>query len=80
MDLAQLSQLKDFLEDRPSWAFLALSLTCNVTLFTLYIRALHARITDAQRWGHVTDRLSTMMGTAATKARKGRKPPADSEE
>jgi hypothetical protein len=75
----QLTWLKEFLADRPEWAFLAISMACNLTLFGLLMNSLYSRIKQAERWAPIADRLSTMFGSAAQKAKKSRKLP-DSEE
>lgn len=74
MDLVTLSLLKDFLEDRPSWAFLALSLMCNVTLFTLYVRTSNARLADSKAAAAAMGAAYAAVSEAAHKSRKGARP------
>lgn len=64
-----LDRLKNFLADRPEWAFLAISLTVNVALFRLLMRAHQEQLATMERVLPVVDQLTTLVRTAATKAR-----------
>lgn len=70
MSIELLNQLKDFLADRPAWAFLALSLVTNGYLFILLQRAQAERLEDMRKWLPVASKLGDLVSAAANKARK----------
>ena len=65
-----LVKLKDFLADRPEWAFLAISMFVNALLFKMYVAARNAHFATVERWLPVTEQLTEMLKVAATKARR----------
>ena len=77
MTLETLIQFKDFLADRPAWAFLTLSLATNFYLFVKIERLHNARLADMQQWLPVAGQLGALLSAAATKARR-RLPAQDS--
>jgi len=66
---SQLEQLKNFLEDRPSWAFLALSLAANLALFRLLLKAKDKQLALVVQWLPLADKMTTLVTAAATRAR-----------
>ena len=64
-----LREMKDFLADRPEWAFLAISLFVNAVLFRMYVKARNAHFQTIERWLPVAEQLTVMLKHAATKAR-----------
>lgn len=67
--IESLTQLKDFLEDRPSWAFLALSLSCNGYLFRKLEKARAAHMNTVTKWLPMVEQLARVVNVAAAKAR-----------
>lgn len=70
--IENLNKLKDFLADRPEWAFLAISLTVNAYLFRLLLKAKDAHFATVERWLPVAERLASLVQMAASKARRTR--------
>lgn len=70
MLLDVLMPLKDFLEDRPSWAILSLSLVCNGFLFNRLMRAKNEHLATVIRWMPLVDTLSKMVSDGAAKVRE----------
>jgi hypothetical protein len=64
-----LSSLKNFLADRPEFAFLALSLGTNVVLFKLYVREKDAHLATVLEWLPLAEKLTNILAAAAAKAR-----------
>ena len=70
MDINTLVQFKDFLADRPAWAFLTLSMFVNIYFF-MKIEKLHSlRFSDMQQWLPVAGQLGALLSAAALKARR----------
>ena len=67
-----LSQLKDFVADRPEYAFLVFSIVTNTILFRLYVKEKDAHLSTVIEWLPIVERLTTLLAAAATKVR-GRK-------
>lgn len=62
--------LKNFLADRPEFAFLSLSLAVNAYLFRLLMKERDRHVETLERWLPMVQRLSEMLSTAAKKARR----------
>jgi len=67
-----LTELKNFLADRPEWAFLAISLAVNVTLFTCLLRAHKAQLAIIERVLPLAEKLSELIQAVAVKASRRR--------
>ena len=80
MDLSSAVSLKNYLADRPEFAFLALSLMTNVYLHRGWMAARDAHQAALERWLPVAERMNAMIATMATKATRARKesPPSGS--
>lgn len=73
MGVEELNLLKDFLADRPEWAFLALSVGVNTVLFGLLMRSHKAQLAIVARVLPLADRLADLLQTASAKAVRRRK-------
>jgi len=67
-----LASLKNFLADRPTVAFLALSLATNALLFRLYVREKDAHLATVLEWLPLAEKLTRMLAVAADRARSSR--------
>ena len=65
--------LKNFLADRPEFAFLALSLATNALLFRMYVKEKDDHLATVLEWLPLAEKLTAMLSAVATKerARKG---------
>lgn len=64
-----LNKLKDFLADRPTYAFLTCSIAVNIYLFRCLMREKDAHFKTIERWLPVADSLTKMLSNAASRAR-----------
>lgn len=61
LDFNTLTKMKDFVADRPEYALLAFSMTFNVTLFWLLMKAKDRQVEILMRWLPIVERLSTIV-------------------
>lgn len=78
MSLDWLTAFKNFLADRPEWAFLAVSMMVNGVLFRMLVKSYNARLDETKQMIPIAERLTKMVGTAATRARSRRELPTHS--
>lgn len=64
-----LGQLKKFLADQPTVAFLAISLGVNAVLFRLYVKEKDAHLSTVLEWLPLAEKLTNIFATVANKAR-----------
>ena len=67
--LEYLTELKNFLADRPEWAFLTISVVTNVWLLKKLLAEKDAHFATVERWLPATEQLSQLLAKAAAKAR-----------
>lgn len=68
-------RLKDFLYDRPVYAFLTVSMVVNAYLFRLLLKEKDARLAMAERWLFIAGQMNQLVNKAALKARTAKNPP-----
>ncbi len=67
-----LTALKEFLADRTTFAFLAVSLATNAVLFRLYVKEKDAHLATVLAWLPLADKLVHMLSAVAERARNKR--------
>ena len=67
-----MTAFKNFLADRPEWAFLAISMFLNSWLLRKLLAAKDAHFATVERWLKTTEQLAQFMSKAATKSKSPR--------
>jgi hypothetical protein len=61
LDIDTLSQMKNFVADRPEFALLAFSMCFNIVLFFLLMRSKDQHLKAIERWLPIVERLSNIV-------------------
>lgn len=64
-----LTAFKNFLADRPEWAFLAISMSTNFWLLRRLLAEKDSHFATVERWLRATEQLAQLMSKTVTKSK-----------